>query len=99
MKWTVIVTTAPRPAPTLGATVQSLERAGFNGRINVLADRHGNAWEHWRYSLAFGLSTIAPRILVCQDDVAVCQGLKAYLDPAFDHAEQYDQAELGWFSP
>lgn len=87
--YAVAITTAPRPRPTLGQTVASLERAGFAGQINVLADPHRHAWNHWRSTVRWLLGTYpdADRLLICQDDVLFCRGLREYLDaqwPACD---------------
>lgn len=82
MQWTVAVTTAPRPVPTLEATLAGLARAGWQD-IEVIADTgRAGAWATWLKALGKSLARRpAPdALLLCQDDAAFCRGLRDYLE-------------------
>ena len=82
MQWAVSVTTAPRPTPTLSRTLASLERAGF-AEATVLNDAgRDGAWPNWLQAVRVALAARprAESLLICQDDVVCCSGLREYLD-------------------
>ena len=94
MDWSVVITTAPRGGEsTLPRTVQSLEGAGWAGQVNVLADRERNAWQHWKRALELALQTPADCLLMVQDDVIACRGLRRYLEE-----EMPGDSRLAWAS-
>lgn len=46
----------------------------------MLADRGGNAWAHWKHTLTQLLARGPDRILICQDDIITCRGLRQHLE-------------------
>ncbi len=82
MDFAVAVTTAPRPIPTLERTLASLRRAGFD-EVRVVDDLlHDGAWSNWLFAVRTLLAErpAADALLVCQDDIVCCRGLRAHLD-------------------
>lgn len=80
MQWVVGVTSAPRPEPTLERTLASLERAGFDERYVFNDAQRRGAWPNWLKALRSLVAVGADTLLVCQDDVVFCRGLRAYLE-------------------
>ena len=82
MNWAVGVITAPRPIATLRRTLPSLARAGFAAPLVFDdADRRGS-WPNWLRAVTRLLHHFprADALLVCEDDVIFCRGLRAYLE-------------------
>jgi len=80
MRWAIGVTTAPRPRATLGRTLDSLARAGFQRPAVFHDDRGRGAWSNWLYALGSLLLVDADALLLVQDDAVFCRGLRRYLD-------------------
>jgi hypothetical protein len=78
--WSVVVTTAPRPEPTLPACLESLEVCGWEPVVfaepNSVPTSHLTfnhpvrlgVWHNWIASARYALSTGADYILTAQDD-------------------------------
>lgn len=82
MNWAVGVTTAPRPIATLEQTLKSLKQAGF-GPCQLFDDRtRTGAWRNWLRAVRELLEKHpnADALLICQDDVVLCRGLREYLE-------------------
>jgi len=82
MHWAVAVTTAPRPVPTLDATLAGLRRAGWP-RCEIVEDTsRAGAWPTWLRALR-ELIERHPRadaLLMCQDDALFCRDLRKHLE-------------------
>ncbi len=103
-RWAVGVLTAPRPIPTLGRTLASLQRAGWSDalawRNAGLPPGEGNLCA-WRDRLAFLLKEVpdADAYLLAEDDVVFCLGLRSYLQRALWPEEPSKIALCGVFTP
>ena len=100
-EWSVGITTAPRPVPTLGQTVASLGRAGWLN-LSIVRDTRGiGAWRNWIGGLRL-LIRRQPRAdayMICQDDVVFCRGLRSYLQRSLWPAERETVALCSVFTP
>ena len=80
MRWAVGMTTAPRPRSTLQRAVTSLGRAGF-AEVEIFDDVDcRGAWPNWLRTVRQLLRRRCDVLLVCQDDIVCCRGLREYLD-------------------
>jgi len=81
MHWSLAVTTAARPVPTLERTLASLGRAGFERPV-VVEDAGGQgAWPTWLCAVRTLLRRAdADTLFICQDDIVCCRDLRAYLE-------------------
>ena len=87
------VTTAPRKEYTLGKTLLSLQRSGFD-QIRIFAepdspvpggyqvtyrDRTLGPFRNWLASLKDLIRLGGDTILLCQDDIVMCRGVREFL--------------------
>lgn len=74
------ITTAPRQERYLSRTLASLSRGGFDSPVMFEdADKRGVFW-NWSRALGSLAQNGAGRILLCQDDILVCRGLRAFCE-------------------
>lgn len=94
LTYVVGVTSAPRPRPTLPATLDSLAAAGWTDPIVFYdAERRGPWWNFkrafWSLKILGGISG-APRpdlILIVEDDVQITPGLRWWLDESLPRTD------------
>lgn len=88
-----VVTTAPRPIPTLAPCIASMRLAGFNETIHVLSDSERidgdidasilynepplGGFRNWCKALDLGLASRHEWILICEDDILWCKDARA----------------------
>lgn len=92
MKWSVIVTTAPRKEPTLQECVDSLRNCGWEPTILAEPDsppsdaltihnqKRLGVWHNWVKSVRIALETDADVILTVQDDSIFHPDCKHYIE-------------------
>ena len=88
MRWSIVITTAPRAVPTLLDTLRSMRLAGgfeHDVSISIVDDAADSAtklgpWRNWRRGLSSLAETIADLYVIMQDDVQVRPGLRKYLE-------------------
>jgi hypothetical protein len=81
MNWAIGVITAPRPLPTRERTLASLAQAGFVEPLVCEDSQRRGSWPNWLQAVR-GLLQGQPHadvLLLCEDDVIFCRGLRAYL--------------------
>jgi hypothetical protein len=86
IKWAVGMITAPRPIPTIGATLASLAAAGWpRTEVSIFSDdERSGCYRGWLVALrTLAFSSPRPtRILLVEDDVEFAAGLRGYLEHA-----------------
>lgn len=87
MRWSVWVTTCEREAPTLSTTLQSLAKAGWP-EVGVLVDSEKSGSRNaFLRTCELAINSMAPRILLVQDDVLFAPGLREHLERQAAHRD------------
>jgi len=75
------IISAPRPRPTIAATLESIKAAGFVQPIVFLNDGTAGCWRDWKTALRQMLQMYreAAWLLICEDDCEFSAGLADYL--------------------
>ena len=80
LNWVVGVITCPRDTPTLKATLDSLERAGWP-YAGVLHDKaKDGCYRTWRKLGTLLCDLPCDYVLMCEDDLQITTGLRAHLE-------------------
>jgi hypothetical protein len=84
IKWSVVVTTAPRETPKLQTTINCLREAGWDSpvvfsepnsyvsdAITVQNEQKKGVWHNWLQAVEFALDSNADAIMTVQDDITL----------------------------
>jgi len=88
-----MILTADRQEETLCRTIRSLKRSGFT-RITVYCDNNTGVWPGYQALMREAISIYGDKqpILLCEDDIVLCQGVHDYIRDHLCHELKQDVA-------